>query len=296
MRNVRRTLTAAPCAALALIAVLLVAGCGSSKSTSSSANQTGNAVARAANVTAGVPGYRTAATINLTGPTGQSTMTEAGTFDRASRSGMISAQQTVVGHHLKFTVVFSGLTFYWRNSGIPALSKLTGGKPWVKFDMSRLLGSLGLGSLPTSGGDPAQFVDYLRAVRASTTKLGTVNVRGISTTHYHAVVDLSNYIKLVSPADRAAASRSVKALEQALGGKTLPIDVYVDNTSLVRRISFGYSECVSGQRMRLSMTMDLYDYGPKPPPQLPSANDAYDLTPLLTSTLGKVKFGCSSTA
>jgi hypothetical protein len=265
---------------------VLVSGCGSSNSI--------DPVAKAAEATARVPGYRMAATATITTPaSGPLKMQMGGVFDRANRSGTMTAAESVAGHQFQFTEVFSGLTFYLRAAGIPQLQKLTGGKAWLKFDMSRMLGAMGLGSLPT-GTDPTQFLDFLRAVSASTTKKGTETVRGVQTTHYHATVDLTKYPKLVPSSQRAAAQRSVSTLTQALGGHTLPMDAWVDHNNLVRRMAFNFTECVAQQKVQFGMTMDIYDYGPQVQPQLPSTGQAFDITPLLSSTLSRIKFGCSA--
>jgi hypothetical protein len=279
-----------PLAALTAIAVtvgLAFSGCGSSSTT------TVDPVARAADVTAQVPGYRLAATTTVTTPAGPVTVAMNGQFDRATRSGELTSAETVAGHHLAITEVFSGLTFYLRAAGLPQLTRFTGGKPWLKFDMSQMLGAMGLGSLPT-GTDPSQFLDYLRAVSASTKRVGSAAVRGVNTTHYHAVIDLSRYFNLVAPSQRAAAERSISTLEAALGGHMMPIDAWIDGRNLVRRMGFSLQECVANQKLNLGMTMDFYDYGLQPPTRLPNAAEAYDITPLLSSALGRLKFGCSS--
>jgi hypothetical protein len=189
--------------------------------------------------------------------------------------------------------VFSGLTFYIHAHGLPQLARLTGGKPWLKFDMSRMLGAMGIGALPT-GTDPSQFVDYLRAVSSSEARTGTGIVRGVATTRYHATIDLDRYAKLVPVAQRATAQRAINTLESALGSHTLPIDVWIDRHHMVRRLGLTFAECVSGQRVHLGMQMDLYGYGPQPQPALPSARRAYDMTPLMAASLSKLKFGCTS--
>jgi hypothetical protein len=275
-------------AALMVVVIgIVVSGCGSS-----SPKSTGP-VALAADTTARVPGYRIAGVMSVNTPAGQATTSMSGAFDRADRSGELTTAETIAGHRLDFTEVFSALTFYLRAAGIPQMAKLTGGKPWLKFDMSRMLGAMGLGSLPT-GTDPSQFVDYLRAVSSSTTRVGTAVVRGVSTTHYHAVIDLARYPDLVPPAQRATATRGISTLEAALGGHTMPIDVWIDSHNLVRRMALHFAECVANQRLSVGMTMDLYDYGPQKPTPIPSASQAYDITPLLSSALSNVKFGCTS--
>ena len=87
-----------------------------------------------------------------------------------------------------------------------------------------------------TGTDPSQFVDYLRAVSSSTKSLGAATIRGVSTTHYRATIDLTRYAKLVPPSQRAAAQRGISTLESALGSHTLPIDAWIDRKNLVRRI------------------------------------------------------------
>jgi hypothetical protein len=260
-------------------------GCGSSSS------QTDNAVVRAADVTARVPGYRMSATMQVSTATGTQKMQMAGVVDRANRTGQFTEHATTLGRQLNLTFVFSALIFYMKAAGIPQISKVTGGKPWVKFDMSRMLGAMGLGALPTST-DPSQFVDYLRAVSSSTKSLGTATIGDVSTTHYHATIDLSRYTKLVPASQRAAAQRGISTLESALGSHTLPIDAWIDHKNLVRRINLNFAECAAGQHIKMSMLMDLYDYGPQQPTQMPAASDAFDLTPLLTSALSQIKLGC----
>ncbi|MGZ4294284.1 MAG: hypothetical protein ACXVRM_08590, partial [Solirubrobacteraceae bacterium] len=130
------------------------------------------------------------------------------------------------------------------------------------------LGSLGLGSLSTTSSDPSQLVDYLRAVSAHTRRIGTEALRGASTTRYHAVVDLSRYPSLVPQSGRAAAKRGISTLETVPGS----------------------------QRLSFQMTMDLYDYGTQPRTQVPPDSQAYDLTPLVTSAMKNIKFGCSGSS
>lgn len=269
-------------------AVLAVAasGCGS--------NHTLDPVAKAADATAKVPGYKIAATIKLGTPTSAANLTMSGVFDRTNRAGSITAQEAIAGRQLKFTEVFSGLTFYLQSGSFAALKQLTGGKQWLKFDMSRVLGALGLGSLPTAGTDPTQFVDFLRAVGSSTRKVGTESIRGVSTTRYHVVVDLNNYAKVVPKSEQASAKRSVATLEKTLGSHTLPMDAWIDKGNLVRRIGMSFTECVSNQHIPFAMTMDLFGYGPQPQPQLPPSSAIYDLTPLLTSTINKLQLGCGT--
>jgi hypothetical protein len=263
-----------------------IAGCGSSRGT--------DPVARAAYQTANVAGYRLAATVAMTSSTvGQMRMTMNGHFDRHNRTGTVNADETVAGRRLHLTEVLQGLTLYMRTPGLASALQLPPGVQWLKLDLSRVLGALGISSLP-AGPDPSQFVDYLRAVSSSTTKLGAATVRSVPTTHYHAVIDLKRYPSLAASSRRAAAQRAVSTLESALGGHTLPVDVWIDRNNLVRRLDLAFSECVANQHLRLQMSMEIFAYGQQassPPPAR-----FYDATPTLSSVLSKAKLGCSSVA
>jgi hypothetical protein len=279
-------------AALAVAGAAFISGCGASRTVS----QALDPVARAADVTSKVQGYKISANMTVGTSAGQVQATLSGVMDRADRTGQMSARESIAGHDLTIAERFSGLTFYMDSGGIPGLGQVTHGKRWLKMDMTRTLGSLGLGSLSTTSSDPSQFVDYLRAVSADTKKVGTDTIRGVSATHYHAIVDLGKYPNLVPQSQRASAKQGISTLESALGTHTMAMDVWIDGQKLVRRLQFGYPECVNNQKLSLNMTMDLYDYGPQPSTQVPPDSQAYDLTPLITAAMKTIKFGCSSSS
>jgi hypothetical protein len=280
----------AAAAAAAVVAALGISGCGASRTVS----QTLDPVARAADVTSNVPGYRMRAEMTVNTPGGSVQATISGVMNRADRTGQLTTHEDVAGHAVTVAERFSGLTFYMNSAGLPGIGTVTHGKPWLKMDMSQTLGALGLGSLSATSSDPSQFVDYLRAVSANTTRVGTETVRGVPTTHYRAVVDLRRYPNLVGPSQRAAAKRAIFSLETALGSHTMAMDVWIGADKLVRRLHFGYPECVNDQKLSLSMTMDLFGYGPQPKIQLPADAQAFDVTPLLTTAMQNIKFGCTA--
>lgn len=274
----------------AACAVGVLSGCGSSSSSSSHIN---GQVIRAADTTAQAPGYRMSGTGSVSSSrTGALAMALSGSFDRQDRTGSLTTTVQIDGRRIQIPEVFSQLTVYMSASAIPDAAGLTGGKSWLKIDMSRTLGAIGASSLPTAT-DPTQFVDYLRAVSSDTTRVGTATIRGVKTTEYRAVVDLDRYPDLVSAAQRPAVARSVKQLEAVLGGHTLPLHVWIDDHSLVRRLGFSFNECEANVKSSFAMTMDLYDYGPQPAPRIPPASSVYDITPLITEGLSHAKLGCT---
>jgi hypothetical protein len=46
----------------------------------------------------------------------------------------------------------------------------------------------------------------------------------------------------------------------------------------------------------MSMTMDLYNYGPEAATRLPPSSQAFDLTPLLSASMQNVKLGCNGSS
>jgi hypothetical protein len=279
-------------AAIATVAAVVISGCGAADTV----KQAVDPVARAADVTSKVQGYKIAANMTVGTPAGQVAATLSGVMNRADRTGQMTARESIAGHSLTIAERFSGLTFYMDAGGLPGVSQATHGKKWLKMDLSRTLGSMGLGSLSTTSTDPSQFVDYLRATSADTQKLGTDTIRGVQATHYHAVVDLNKYPKLVPASERASVKQGISTLETVLGAHTMPMDVWIDGQKLVRRMKFGYAECVNNQKLNLSMTMDLYDYGAQPTTQVPSDSDAYDITPFVTAAMKNIKAGCGSSS
>ena len=57
----------------------------------------------------------------------------------------------------------------------------------------------------------------------------------------------------------------------------------------LRRMQMSIPECIEGAHVSIAMTIDLSDYGDVPAVSLPSPAQSYDLTPLLKSSMGKLK-------
>lgn len=277
--------------ALAAAAALALSGCGASRTI----GQAVDPVAKAAEVTGSAAGYRITGTVQVSTGTVTSQGSMSGSIDTTQRTGVMSSTVTASGHTARISEKFDGTTVYMQSGAIQGLASVTGGKPWVKIDYGKAMGAMGLGSLQTSGSDPAQFVDYLRAVGAHETRIGAQTINGVATTHYHVTVDLDHYAQLVPAAQRASARQGVATLESMLGSRTMPMDVWVDAHQMVRRVAFSVTECIENQHLHMSMTMNLSDYGRQAIPQMPAASQTYDLTPVLTAALAKVKLACTGT-
>jgi len=272
---------------LAIATLLLVlGGCGGSSPNT-------GVVARAAANTASAAGYRIAALITLAGRAGGETAVALdGSFDRADNIAQFTTIAGAGGNPLRIPELVAARTVYVGASAFPNGVRLSGGKQWLKLDLSRARAAVGITSLTTTS-DPTQFIDYLRAVSSETSSKGIQTIRGVPVAHYRATVDLNRYPDLVAAGDRQSVRRSIKTLEAALGGHTLPVDTWIDPNGLVRRISLTLGECVSRAHVTFSMTMDLFDYGAQARPQLPAARDVYDITPVIAKALRHVDLGCT---
>ena len=287
-----RKLIAAAVTVTAIAGGVALGGCGATKTIGGVVDP----VARAAEVTSHSPGYRMSGTISVTTSATTVHGTMSGVIDTADHTGSMTMHETVLGHSLSIAERLAGTTIYMGASGQPALARLTGGKHWLKMDLDRALGTLGFGGLPTQTTDPSQFVQYLRAVSAKTTRVGTATIDGTQTTHYHAVIDLDKYPKLFRPAQRPAAAQGIASMETVIGSHTLPMDVWIDSRQLVRRMSFGFTECVQNQHLTMAMTMNMSDYGQQSVPPAPAASQTYDITPLIVKAMKSVKLTCGTSA
>ena len=246
---------------LAVLAMLLAvlgvaaAGCGSGGGGSAS----GNDIAAAATKTAR-PGSLEA-DFSISGQGLQAN--GSGVFNtRATRTGQLTMNVNAAGRQIPVDTIVTGDTFYMRS---PVFARaLSGGKQWIKLDLAKLAqqGGIDLSSLLDASPTPTNALAYLEGA-SKVKKDGSESVQGAKTTHYEVTVDL----------ERAAshAKGSVReALKQVIaqsGIKTLPLDVWLDDSGYIRKVSYAEH---SGRRQPAQVTMELHDFGKpvsiKPPP------------------------------
>jgi hypothetical protein len=229
------------------------------------------AVAKAADVTGQVPGYK----FELTSSTsfgGQSfSVHGTGSIDDRGRQGSISLQ--VEGKTLS-EIISRPYVYVELPSG--SGGSVSGGKPWLRTDISTFTQSFGGSSLGSSSADPAQTLSFLKAV-GTVEKLGGEDVRGVPATRYHATVELARYPASVKPSERTAASRYAQTVERITGSDTLPIDVWIDGQSHVRRVALSLRLCSPQGKIDEAIDMKLYDYGPQPAVEPPPASQVSDI-------------------
>lgn len=267
----------------------LVTGCGGGGS-NANASKTGSLppLVRAADVSNGTQGEELTINGKITSSALSTpiTISGSGTVDKASRSGKFSftlGGLPTIGS-LALNEVITSTTIYVQLP--PQLASLAssalGGKSWIKIGLQQAgvsSGSLAGLSNPATA-DPSQYLTYLRGVGAKVTNLGTATVVGRATTHYRATIDLSTIVGKLPPADRAAASAGIAALEKSTGSSTLPIDVWVDGQSLIRQMELNLDLHASGSTSTVNLTIEIPSYGPQPAPSPPPAGDVVDASAL----------------
>lgn len=138
------------------------------------------------------------------------------------------------------------------------LSLLSGGQgTWIEGeagDAEQITSSFGAG--PT--GSPAEFLDALEEANADITEIGTEDVRGVTTTHVRALVDLAELEATVSEEDRETLERDLGEL----AGTEFPIDFWIDDDGLIRRYSMNIDRTGSEDGPSSAIVVfEFFDYG-----------------------------------
>jgi hypothetical protein len=157
--------------------------------------------------------------------------------------------------------------------------KLPGGARWMKLDLAKVNKGAGLDaqSLISGQSNPAQVLEYLRG-SGSVTKVGTEQVRGVASTHYRAKLDLAKAAEKTAGVNRAQLKATIEKLVSQAGGRTVPVDVWVDSHNLVRRMSMKLAESSTGHHAAINLQMELFNFGATPTVNPPAAGEVYDAT------------------
>lgn len=166
---------------------------------------------------------------------------------------------------------------------IPSVaSQIKPGAQWLKFDSASVQKSLPKGVKPpaASATDPKQTLKVLSG-SITVHKVGSTTVRGSSTKHYVASVDVTKAVNGLVPAkDRASTLKSLKTA----GIKTVSFDVYVDGSGLVRRVSGGLKNLTVSKGSppaSVVLSVDLYGFGHPVKATAPPASKTADGAKLL---------------
>jgi hypothetical protein len=148
-------------------------------------------------------------------------------------------------------VIVDGDTIYMR---IPAFEQQIGAA-WV----TAAIDDPAADQLGGATNDPSAMLDTLRGVSDDVEEVGSEDVRGVETTHYSATIDIEQALEELPPDERDRLEGQL----DALGGGDLPVDVWIDDDGLVRRMEMTLDELVAADGMEgaATISMEFYDYG-----------------------------------
>jgi hypothetical protein len=131
--------------------------------------------------------------------------------------------------------------------------------------------------------DPTQALSNLAEVSDNVTKVGASTIDGTATTEYKATVDLTKEAAKAKSKDGAKAALAITQEEQALGTNTLPVNVWVDASGLVRQVGEqvpipATTTGATDGSGSATMTMTFSDFGTPAPLTPPPSSQVTDIT------------------
>ncbi len=267
-------------------AALGVAGCGGGGGSSAGSSSAADAsylaaVTRAADATDRVPGYRFALTLAVS--VGGKTLTSVGSGSVDERGSEGSALIEVEGKRIA-EVIAKPYVYVQAPSG--AKASVTHGKRWLRTDLAAYTESSGGGSLGGSSPDPSQELSYLKSA-GTVSRVGEEPVRGVPSTHYHAIVYFDRFAAAAPADQRASAQRTGATLERITGSKTMPMDVWIRRDGRVSRIADALSLCAPEGRLQVSLGIDLFAFGRQPVVTPPPLSEVTDVSAKTKATIAK---------
>ena len=246
---------------LLLMVTLLLAGCGGDTTSL-------DPLAQAARATTDVPGAHFVLSGRITA--GGERVEFRGPGEIGDHGRKLHMQMTMpaeilgmkglAGGDVTLEVIGAGRYFYFR--GLP-FRELAGGK-WVRIRDDAPGFDLGQN-------DPSQMLEYLRAT-SEVEALGEDVVRGVDTTHYEARIQLDRVAERVSP----EAARALRQMTDGADIKEIPLEVWIDDDSLVRRLKMDWHP----KGTSFVFEMEMFDFGDVQI-DVPDASEAVDLSKLL---------------
>ena len=160
-------------------------------------------------------------------------------------------------------LIQDGTVQYYR---LPAELRPPGSKPWQRLDLS----SFGLQARSSStNGNPLDVYAQLGAIVGEVERVGEEKVRGTSTVHFRATVDVTKTFPDGMP----------PVSEEAVAGlRRVPIDVWLDDRDRPRRFRQSVELPGSGEPpVRVTTSVDSFAYGEPVDVQLPAAEEVEDI-------------------
>jgi hypothetical protein len=276
----------------AVVLVVLLAGCGGSPAEQAALDASGLAASADATAKAGGARFDLSVKQEVPGAAQPVAITASGVIDAAGRRALMAMDLSSLADQFggadlgdgRVEAIVDGLVVYVKASFLPD-GLLPRGKEWLRLDAAALARRAGVSATDLAAigqTDPLELLDYLRGVSGSVDRVGDEQLDGVTTAHYRAKVDLRRSLAKLPKSLRQAAKPVVDQLVQ-LAGPTLPVDVWVGDDGLVRRIdsTLTMRPPGAGRDLTTSYRLDLSDYGIEPDIQPPATTKTVDLLSLL---------------
>ena len=271
----------------AAVAIVTGVGAGSGSRAPGGARASRSLLAQAAYVTTQAPGFHF--TLSIAGSVGEHSFSFDGEGAMDEHGGEGTMSMTIAGQQVD--EIFKNPYVYMR---LPAeASALSAGKPWVRANLDTYSQALGAPDPFQQGGAPTRMLSMLDH-GGQVSELGSESVRGVSTTHYHALVDFAKYAASAPAGERATMQRYARTLERLTGSSSLPIDVWLDAQGRVRRFSIRIQVCTRAGTVSETVGMELFDFGAHPAVDVPAGSEFTDLSGALASSASQTlaQAGC----
>jgi hypothetical protein len=103
---------------------------------------------------------------------------------------------------------------------------------------------------------PTEVLSRVLLASDENDEVGKEEIRGTDTTHYRARVDLTKLVKQLPPNERPD-----EDVEMLWGGRYVPVDLWIDDESRLRRITMTRPGVGEDEAAELRIAVDLFDYG-----------------------------------
>ena len=213
-------------------------------------------------------------------------MTGTGAFDYDTLEGSATYRMEVpeLGD-VQMDMRMLGTKMYMRMPKL-LVGEFPKGKEWIGMDLEKSFEDLGLGGLDFQSQDPSHMLQFLRAAGGEVEEAGSARVRGVETTRYTGSIDLREALDAslddlgMSERKQQRARDEMKAMLDEVGDEELPIEVFVDDEGMLRRITMELGMAVEGQEVAMTMEMDFFDFGVDVDVQAPPAAAVLDFAEL----------------
>jgi hypothetical protein len=298
---------AAVVAAVAVGAAAFAGGSGGSRPTGATSGAAKGSLASSAADSAAASSVAFTVSATETSPgTTTSLISGNGSLDLTKGIGQMTATVPGVssilgsGGNGSLTVVSDGKNVY---IDLPALSTLTGSKPWLKASMSSAASVVG-GSAASSLSaltDPGQALNLLGSLGSPVTDLGTVSLDGASATEYRTTVSVAGLTSKLGSGSTATSAEALSKALQKLGVPSIPVTVWVGQDGMVRQVSLavdlshvnlggllGAGSASAPAGSSLAVTVGFTGYGRPVSISVPPASQVTDLNSIISSLKGTI--------